>query len=93
MTEPLDLDALAQQHYKRPVGRYPTCAAYGEPWPCPTSVLIEVVRRQNEALGLIATDHAGLSLDYEYAMNRMKGRASRALVDIAALVALGGDDD
>lgn len=32
-----------------------------------------------EALTMIASDHPSISADYEYAMNRMRGRAKRAL--------------
>ena len=48
MTVPLDLDALDKQHGHRTV--LGSCRECMKPWPCPTSTLIRVVRKQNEAL-------------------------------------------
>lgn len=98
MPDPLDLDALDRQHHEGFVhgpGGGDLCLGCWLPWPCPTSVLIGVVRRQNEALveygehDAVCQANAVYTAAYPEKPHPCDCELGDALARIAALVDLG----
>lgn len=80
----IDLDALDKWHQPAGQGDSPEwCEGCELRWPCPTSTLIRVVRKQNEAL-VRAQDHLAYVSERDEAWQVEQARAV-----VAALVDLG----
>lgn len=76
---PLGLDALDKQHWVEHQGPVPVCFDCRNPWPCPTSTLIQALRTAGEVIGTAAIAPHGMH----------PSDARDALARIDALVDLG----
>lgn len=91
---PLDLDGLAKRHHLPEFGDWDagqnTCHECGDPMPCPTSTLIEVVRIAREALAITHQASCSAAWVGEFPPTGLCNcESGDALIHIDALVDLG----